>query len=420
MEDMNNKAREIPYWKNILVNCPICWFKWEPTKYRKWNNILEIVLWIPFLIPWIIYTARRHINSICMCPKCRQLYLFETDYDDKLIDSLVDIKRKEMARFWIIIISFIILWMINIFWNMWWNTPTYKQNYWIQNSVNNSTNSVNYNQQINNSTASTNITNIQNQNDSVKREEQRKYDEELTKQLNGEAKEQKVENNQKSLKEQVSDVIQEAVDWINKNYEYITYFDSASCNLDCSRRIIDMNFTEPWFINDPNFKHSLKWYLWWVYNRLKEIKDLSLQVNFIYSWNTYITFSASKDWVVEKENAENMARQKMKNILKQIDYKYWEDIRLKQPSYIWASCSWDCINWIVNINFSDNIWRYDWTVKAHASDWSNSIIRAIPGFFEKIQINFICKWQTICSCTFTEYQMNSYAPKGCTYYWYKD
>ena len=128
-----------------------------------------------------------------------------------------------------------------------------------------------------------------------------------------------------------------------------------------------------------------------------------------------------KEVKVEKTKDPNEeVREKMQNILKQIDYKYWEDIRLKQESYIWAFCSWDCIDWVVNIEFWENIWWYDFTVKAHQADRANAIIRAIPGYFDKLEINFICKWQTISSCTFTEYQMNSSVPKGCTYYWYKE
>ncbi len=328
MENLHNTAREIPYWKNILINCPICWFKWEPTKYRKWNDILEIILWITFLIPWVIYTARRHINSICMCPKCRQLYLLETDWDDKLIDNLVDIRKKQMARFWIIVFFFLILWFFDIFWSSWSKDFNNKQNYWITNSINNQTDYLN-NNYVNNT--SIKVEKLENKQEDLEkqllekqrkqqREEQRKRDEELTRQLAEEQGEkQKKETNIEKRK-------------------------------------------------DPN----------------------------------------------------DEVREKMQNILKQIDYQYWEDIWLKQPSYIWAFCSWDCINWIVNIEFWENIGWRDFTVKAHQADWANAIIRDIPWFFSQIQINFICKWHTISSCTFTEYQMNSYAPKGCTYFWYKD
>ena len=116
MEDLHNTAREIPYWKNILINCPNCWFKWEPAKYRKWNIFLEIILWFLLLIPWVIYTVLRHINTFCCCPKCKQHYLLETDWDSNLIDMLCKIRRKQLCWFWIIVLGFSILWIMSFSW----------------------------------------------------------------------------------------------------------------------------------------------------------------------------------------------------------------------------------------------------------------------------------------------------------------
>ena len=275
MENTNNEAREIPYWKNILVSCPNCWFKWEPTKYRKWNIFLEIILWLLFLIPWAIYTALRHINTFCLCPKCKQQFLLEMDWDNNLIDMLCKIRRKQLCWFWIIVIGFSILWVASI-------------------------------------------------------------------------------------------------SWIYKSYQK--------------------------YINEDNR----------IYN---------YQQNNIYVEPQKVEEQENKEEVkVEKPKDPNEEiREKMKGILSEIDRQYWNI-----DSYIWASCVWDCTNWIINVKFSENIWRYDFTVKAHQADWSNKIIREIPGAFEKIQIDFICKWKTISSCVFTEYQMNTYTPKGCTYYWYSD
>lgn len=275
MENMNNEAREIPYWKNILVNCPNCWFKWEPAKYRKWNIFLEIILWLLFLIPWAIYTALRHINTFCLCPKCKQKFLLETDWDNNLIDMLCKIRKKQLCWFWVIVVGFSILWMASISW-------IYK-------------------------------------------------------------------SYQKSIIEN------------NRTYNYQQ----------------NNTYVEPQKVDEQKNEEEVK---------------------------------------VEKPKDPNEeTREKMKSILSEIDRQYWNI-----DSYIWASCVWDCINWIINIKFSENIWRYDFTVKAHQADWSNKIIREIPGAFEKIQIDFICKWKTISSCVFTEYQINTYTPKGCTYYWYSD
>jgi hypothetical protein len=296
MDNVSNEARKIPYWKNILVNCPNCWFKWEPIKYRKWNIFLEIILWILFLIPWAIYTALRHINTFCLCPKCKQWFLLEADWDNNLIDMLCNIRRKQLCWFWIIVICFSILWVVSILW-------IYKIH---QKNINENNRTYNY---------------------------------------------QKIYTYVESQKQ---------VEWKNE-------------------------VTLP---------------------VIKEEKQESKN---------------EKEVKVEKPKDPNEeVREKMQNILKQIDYKYWEDVRHKVDSYIWASCSWDCIDWIVNIKFSDNLWWDSRVVESAAAIWSNNIIGLIPGYFDKIWINYIYKWQTVCNCIFTEYQMNAYTPKGCTYYWYKE
>jgi len=293
MEELNNKATEIPYGSNILVNCPICWFRWEPKKYRKWNIILEIILWIPFIIPWIIYTIRRHINTICMCPKCKQLYLLETDWDNKLIDNLVDIRKKQMARFWIIIFSFLILWLFDIFWNKW------NKNYWMTNPVNNQTYSINHDNYTNDTS-----TRIESQNseqeDLTRYEEQKTHDEELTKQLLEEqGKETIVEEKLIDIREQVRSIIQEAVDWINDANKSNNSFEWASCSWDCAKRIIDINF-----LIDPTWifwvDSNMKDYLTIIYNKLKEVKDVPVTINLNYWWNLYHSYTISKDWIITK------------------------------------------------------------------------------------------------------------------------
>ena len=292
MENMNNETREIPYWKNILVNCPNCWFKWEPAKYRKWNIFLEIILWLFFLIPWAIYTALRHINTFCLCPKCKQQFLLEIDWDNNLIDMLCKIRRKQLCWFWVIVIVFSILWVGSI-------SQTYK-------------------------------------------------------------------SYQKSIIEN------------NRTYNY------QQNNMYVEPQKVEEQKNE---VTLPEIKEEVK-------QELKNEKEVEVK---------------------KPKDPKEEIREKMKVILSEIDRQYWNI-----DSYVWAKCYWDCINWIIKIKFSENIWWYDFTVKAHQADWSNKIIREIPGAFEKIQIDFICKWKTISSCVFTEYQINTYTPKGCTYYWYSD
>ena len=299
MESKNTIQKKIPYGSNVLINCPSCWFKWEPLKYREWRTLIEILLWFLLLIPWAIYTARRHINTFCVCPKCWETYLEEIDWDTNIVNSLIKIKRKQTIRFWVIIIFFS-SWLLSFFWESEIKTSTYnKQNYWITNSVNNLTDFSKYNQQINNSTSNN------------QRVEQKKEESIVVPEVKKEAKEQP---------------------------------------------------------KDPN----------------------------------------------------DEVREKMQNILKQINYQYSEDVRHKVDSYIWASCSWDCINWIINIKFAKNLWWESRSVESAAAIWNNNIIKSIPGYFDKLQINYICHDQTITSCTFTGYQKNTMVPKWCKSITYKD
>lgn len=284
MENMNNEAREIPYWKNILVNCPNCWFKWEPAKYRKWNIFLEIILWLLFLIPWAIYTALRHINTYCLCPKCKQQFLLETDCDNNLIDMLCKIRRKQLCWFWIIVIGFSILWVASISW-------IYK-NY--QKSINENNRTYNY-----------------QQNDTYV--EPQKVDEQSNEVTLPEIKEEEVkavvvenidkEENKLSVKEQVTNIINEAVDWINDALKRNNNFGWASCSWDCAKRIIDINFNIDTYLWDSwvNWIDStMRTYATIIYDKLKEVKDISVTINLIYWWQLKHSYIASKQWVIIK------------------------------------------------------------------------------------------------------------------------
>ena len=74
------------------------------------------------------------------------------------------------------------------------------------------------------------------------------------------------------------------------------------------------------------------------------------------------------------------AREKMQNILKEIDSQY-----SNISSYVWASCLGDCTNWIVNIEFSENIWWWDFTVKAHAT--------VFVWYSVNVQLVIVWSWQ---------------------------
>ena len=61
----------IPYSRKIVIKCPSCWYEWQPKKDTPWSILIELVLWLCFLIPGIVYSFRRMwATGTCKCPKC--------------------------------------------------------------------------------------------------------------------------------------------------------------------------------------------------------------------------------------------------------------------------------------------------------------------------------------------------------------
>lgn len=273
---------EIPYWTWIKIKCPSCWYEWLPNSKKKWMNSFEIMLYICWIFPGIIYHIRRNSSRICCCPKCGETNVKEINWDDSLVNNLIKMQRIQNYAFVAAILFFVSL----VFF-----TRDYK---------------------------------LSNQ------------------------------NKQQGITEKVT---------------YQQAYNNTEVN---------------------------------------NVKDITVDTQ-------ELKEETIAEEVEEQKDPKDEIREKMQNILKEIDNKYWNI-----DSYVWARCYWDCINWIIKIKFRENIWWYDFTVKAHQADWSNKIIKEIPNTFEKIQIDFIYWNQIVSSCIFTEYQMNSYAPKWCTYYWYKE
>lgn len=244
MENLNNGAREIPYWKNILVNCPNCWFKWEPGKYRKWNIFLEIILWLLFLIPWVIYTSLRHINTFCLCPKCKQQFLLEMDWDNNLIDMLCKIRRKQLCWFWVIVIGFSILWVASLSW-------LYK-NYQKNVIENNST----YNYQQNNTY------------DTILPEDKQDFNIDAS--------------------GRIRSMVQWTVDWINKTYKEDYFqknenFSWAYCVWDCANWIINIDWTA--YPYAYNYDDIVAW--------MASSKAVNLS---FWMWNKPVVINLNIDW----------------------------------------------------------------------------------------------------------------------------
>lgn len=52
------------------IYCPACWYEWKAKQAAKWSTLVELVLYLFMIVPWIIYSARRWSNRYYICPKC--------------------------------------------------------------------------------------------------------------------------------------------------------------------------------------------------------------------------------------------------------------------------------------------------------------------------------------------------------------
>ena len=52
--------------------CPHCGTKADPEMMVKGSLLIEIILWLCFIIPGLIYSLWRLSNKISVCPKCEQ------------------------------------------------------------------------------------------------------------------------------------------------------------------------------------------------------------------------------------------------------------------------------------------------------------------------------------------------------------
>lgn len=390
---------EIPYWTWIQIKCPSCWYEGLPNSKKKWMASLAVVLYICWIFPGIIYSLWRNSSRICCCPKCWQINVNEINGDDDLVNSLLKLNKIQNYAF----VGAILIFVMVIFW---------LHDYKLSNQAQ-QTNPVKvvYQQPSNN-----NIKSYNNDSIAINTQESREVVKptkvEQPKDPNDEVRE-KMQNILKQINYQYSEDVRHKVD------SYIW----ASCSWDCINWIINIKFAKNLWWESRSVESAAAI---WNNNIIKSIPGYfdKLQINYICHDQTITscTFTGyQKNTMVPKwcksityKDTVDEAREKMQNIIKETDKEYssidW---------YIWTTCLWDCTKWIVNVNFSKDIWWRDFTVWSHAAMLNNKIMKAIPGFFNELWISFIYNWQTVCSCIFTEYQRNTMAPKWCTYFWYK-
>jgi hypothetical protein len=81
----------------ILV-CTQCGYVGSPNRGIKGNGVIEIVLWLFFLIPGLIYSVWRSSSRYSMCPKCKSVNLIPIDSPraQKILEE--SMSKEEIAK----------------------------------------------------------------------------------------------------------------------------------------------------------------------------------------------------------------------------------------------------------------------------------------------------------------------------------
>jgi hypothetical protein len=73
---LNNNAN--PSMKDLYI-CRACWLVATPKIITKGSALIEVMLWVLFLIPGIIYSVWRYITKDKVCPACSSLAVSPID-----------------------------------------------------------------------------------------------------------------------------------------------------------------------------------------------------------------------------------------------------------------------------------------------------------------------------------------------------
>ena len=61
------------------VVCTVCGYTGKPKRMPKGNILIEIILWLCFIVPGAIYTLWRFFTRFDACPKCNKFTVISAD-----------------------------------------------------------------------------------------------------------------------------------------------------------------------------------------------------------------------------------------------------------------------------------------------------------------------------------------------------
>lgn len=77
--------------------CTSCGFSGKPQRKVKGSILIEIVLWLFFILPGIIYSVWRLTSNISVCPKCGNTTMIPMDspVGQKLTREMIEIQKND-------------------------------------------------------------------------------------------------------------------------------------------------------------------------------------------------------------------------------------------------------------------------------------------------------------------------------------
>lgn len=282
---------EIPYWTWIQIKCPKCWYEWFPKSKKKWIKSLEILLYICWIFPWIIYSIRRKSSRICSCPKCWEIYVKEIDGNDALVNNLIKKNKIQNYAFLAAVLFFILAIFL---------TREYKL---LNQNANQNNNTNNIIDQFQNTMNDNSFAMKDHQEGEEKLALSEDENNEII-QLKEIATEEKHETSKKQIptnednSDKIRSIVQWAVDWINKDFrEWFTAnanFSWAYCVWDCANWIINIDWSAyPYIYNYDNIVAGIASsravnLSFWIAAVEKE-KNVTINLNI--EWKLFVTCS---------------------------------------------------------------------------------------------------------------------------------
>lgn len=89
------------------IQCPNCKYEGQGKHVMKGSFLIELLLWLAFLIPGLIYSIWRLSKQIWTCPKCD----FENVRKDGTSKGIVWGTVRQSLLFWVICFGIVIFFM---------------------------------------------------------------------------------------------------------------------------------------------------------------------------------------------------------------------------------------------------------------------------------------------------------------------